>query len=299
MAHTRVHRSRQDQIIDIVITVFSAAILIASAYPLYFVLIASFSDPTLIATGQVTFWPKGITTSAYEYILKEKDIWTGYRNTIIYTIASTLFGLAVTIPGGYALSRKDFIGRGALMKLLTFTMFFNGGLIPTYIMVSKMHMLNTRFILVVLGCITVFNVIVARTFFTGNIPDELLEAASIDGCGNTRFFFSIVLPLSKTIVAVIGLYIAVWQWNSYFNALIYVTNRELLPLQLVMRDLLIQGQSLTSSEEMDAASVKYLMEIAQLIKYGVIVVSTLPIICVYPFAQKYFVKGVMIGSVKG
>lgn len=299
MAHTRVHRSRQDQIIDIVITVFSAAILIASAYPLYFVLIASFSDPTLIATGQVTFWPKGITTSAYEYILKEKDIWTGYRNTIIYTIASTLFGLAVTIPGGYALSRKDFIGRGALMKLLTFTMFFNGGLIPTYIMVSKMHMLNTRFILVVLGCITVFNVIVARTFFTGNIPDELLEAASIDGCGNTRFFFSIVLPLSKTIVAVIGLYIAVWQWNSYFNALIYVTNRDLLPLQLVMRDLLIQGQSLTSSEEMDAASVKYLMEIAQLIKYGVIVVSTLPIICVYPFAQKYFVKGVMIGSVKG
>ena len=299
MTHTRVHRSRQDQIIDIVITVFSAAILIASAYPLYFVLIASFSDPTLIATGQVTFWPKGITTSAYEYILKEKDIWTGYRNTIIYTIASTLFGLAVTIPGGYALSRKDFIGRGALMKLLTFTMFFNGGLIPTYIMVSKMHMLNTRFILIVLGCITVFNVIVARTFFTGNIPDELLEAASIDGCGNTRFFFSIVLPLSKTIVAVIGLYIAVWQWNSYFNALIYVTNRELLPLQLVMRDLLIQGQSLTSSEDMDAASVKYLMEIAQLIKYGVIVVSTLPIICVYPFAQKYFVKGVMIGSVKG
>lgn len=299
MTHTRVHRSRQDQIIDIVITVFSAAILIASAYPLYFVLIASFSDPTLIATGQVTFWPKGITTSAYEYILKEKDIWTGYRNTIIYTIASTLFGLAVTIPGGYALSRKDFIGRGALMKLLTFTMFFNGGLIPTYIMVSKMHMLNTRFILIVLGCITVFNVIVARTFFTGNIPDELLEAASIDGCGNTRFFFSIVLPLSKTIVAVIGLYIAVWQWNSYFNALIYVTNRDLLPLQLVMRDLLIQGQSLTSSEDMDAASVKYLMEISQLIKYGVIVVSTLPIICVYPFAQKYFVKGVMIGSVKG
>lgn len=299
MTRTRVHRSRQDLVIDIIIGCLSVAILIASAYPLYFVLIASFSDPTLIATGQITFWPKGITTSAYEYILKEKDIWTGYRNTIIYTIASTFFGLAVTIPGGYALSRKDFVGRGALMKLLTFTMFFNGGLIPTYIMVSKMHMLNTRFILVVLGCITVFNIIVARTFFTGNIPDELLEAASIDGCGNTRFFFSIVLPLSKTIVAVIGLYIAVWQWNSYFNALIYVTNRDLLPLQLVMRDLLIQGQSLTSSEEMDAASVKYLMEIAQLIKYGVIVVSTLPIICVYPFAQKYFVKGVMIGSVKG
>lgn len=299
MAHTRVHRSRQDLVIDSVIGILSVAILIASAYPLYFVLIASFSDPTLIATGQVTFFPKGITTSAYEYILKEKNIWLGYRNTIIYTIASTLFGLAVTIPGGYALSRKDFIGRGILMKLLTFTMFFNGGLIPTYIMISKMHMLNTRFILIVLGCITVFNVIVARTFFTGNIPDELLEAASIDGCGNTRFFFSIVLPLSKTIIAVIGLYIAVWQWNSYFNALIYVTNRELLPLQLVMRDLLIQGQSLASSEDMDAASVKYLMEIAQLIKYGVIVVSTLPIICVYPFAQKYFVKGVMIGSVKG
>jgi putative aldouronate transport system permease protein len=178
-------------------------------------------------------------------------------------------------------------------------MFFSGGLIPTYILVSNIGLLNTRTVLVILGSVTVFNIIVTRTYFMSNIPDELFEAASIDGCGNFRFFVSIVVPLSKTIISVIALYVAVWQWNSYFNALIYATNRKLLPLQIVMRELLIQGQSLTSTEDLDAASIKYMMEIAQLIKYGVIVVSTLPIILVYPFLQKYFEKGVMIGSVKG
>jgi putative aldouronate transport system permease protein len=294
-----IKKSKQDILTDAVIVVFAVLALVICAYPLYFVIIASFSEPALVATGQITVLPKNFTFSAYEFILKEKNIWLGYKNTIIYTLGSILMGLVIIIPAGYALSRKDFIGRKPIMWMLTFTMFFNGGLIPTYITISSLHLQNTRFILMILGSVSVFNIIVTRTFFSSTLPDELYEAASIDGCGNTRFFFSIVLPLSSTIVAVIALYVGVWQWNSYFNALIYTTNRMLLPLQLVMRELLIQGSSLTTGEDMDAASIKYMMEITQLIKYGVIVVSTVPIICAYPFLQKYFVKGVMIGSVKG
>ena len=297
--NTGVARTRQDVLFDALVTALAVLALLLAVYPLYFVLIASFSDPQKIAAGQVILFPRGLTVSAYSYILHEKNIWIGYGNTIFYTVCSTLFGLLVIIPGGYALSRKDFVGRNAIMMLLTFTMFFSGGLIPTYILVSNIGLLNTRTVLVILGSVTVFNIIVTRTYFMSNIPDELFEAASIDGCGNFRFFISIVVPLSKTIISVIALYVAVWQWNSYFNALIYATNRKLLPLQIVMRELLIQGQSLTSTEDLDAASIKYMMEIAQLIKYGVIVVSTLPIILVYPFLQKYFEKGVMIGSVKG
>jgi putative aldouronate transport system permease protein len=291
--------AKQDFILDIIIIALAFLALGICAYPLYFVFIASFSAPSLIATGQITLWPKGITFSAYDFILKEKNIWLGYGNTILYTLGSIVIGLFIIIPAGYALSRKDFIGRKPIMWMLTFTMFFNGGLIPTYITISNLHLQNTRFILMVLGSVSVFNIIVTRTFFSSTLPDELYEAASIDGCGNTYFFFAIVLPLSGTIVAVIALYVGVWQWNSYFNALIYTTNRVLLPLQLVIRELLIQGRSLTTTDDMDAQSIKYMMEITQLIKYGVIVVSTLPIICAYPFLQRYFVKGVMIGSVKG
>ena len=290
---------KEDRIIDIVITILAILTLFICAYPLYFVVIASFSDPTLVGTGQVLFLPKGLTLAAYEFIFRDKDIWMGYGNTIIYTICSVVFALAVIVPGAYALSRKDFVGRRPILMLLTFTMFFQGGLIPTYIMVSKYGLLNTRAILVILNSVTVFNVIIARTFFVTTLPNELFEAASIDGCGNATFFFRIVLPLSKTIIAVLALYVAVWQWNSYFNSRSYTTNRKLMPLQLVLRELLVQGQNLSSSEDMDAESIRYMMEISQLIKYGIIVVSTLPIICAYPFAQKYFVKGVMIGSVKG
>lgn len=291
--------SKVDKGINFIIFILAIFSFVIAAYPLYFVIIASFSNPTAVLTGHVTVFPKGITFVAYEYILKEKDLWLGYANTIYYTVGSVVFGLAVTIPGGYALSRKDMVGRKFIMMLLTFTMFFNGGLIPTYLVVNNLGLYNTPAILMILNCITVFNIIVVRTYFINSIPDELFEAASIDGCRNTRFFFSIVVPISKTIIAVIVLYVAVWQWNAFFNAMIYTSKPELQTLQLVIRNLLLQGQNLSSSEGLDGEALKAMQETAQLMKYGVIVVSTLPIICVYPFAQKYFVKGVMIGSVKG
>ncbi len=294
-----VHISKADKGINAVIFALAVLAFLLAAYPLYFIFIASFSSPAAISTGRVTFFPKEVTFAAYRYILQEKALWLGYANTIFYTIASVVFGLAVTIPAGYALSRKDMVGRKSTMLLLTFTMFFNGGLIPTYLVVSNLNMLNTRAVLIILNCITVFNIIVVRTFFSNSIPSELFEAASIDGCGNTHFFFSIVIPISKTIIAVIALYIAVWQWNAFFNALIYTSKPEIQTLQLVIRNLLLQGQNLSAAEGLDGEALKAMQETAQLMKYGVIVVSTLPIICAYPFAQKYFVKGVMIGSVKG
>lgn len=292
-------RRYSDQIWNVFSILFASIVLILCLYPLYFVLIASVSDPTMVNSGKVILFPKGITFSAYKFILAEKDIWIGYRNTILYTVGSVLVGAAITIPAAYALSRKDLVGKNVVLKFLTFLMFFNGGLIPTYIIVNKLHLLNTAAILIILNCVTVQNIIVARTFFISNIPDELLEAASLDGCGTLQFFYKIVLPLSKSIIAVIVLYIAVWQWNSYFNALIYTTNRNLQPLQMVLRDILIQGQNLNIGEEMDAAMIEYMVEIANLIKYGVIVMAIVPILCFYPFVQKYFEKGVLVGSVKG
>ena len=292
-------RRYSDQIWNVFSILFALIVLILCLYPLYFVLIASVSDPTMVNSGKVILFPKGITFSAYKFILAEKDIWIGYRNTILYTVGSVLVGAAITIPAAYALSRKDLVGKNVVLKFLTFLMFFNCGLIPTYIIVNKLHLLNTAAILIILNCVTVQNIIVARTFFISNIPDELLEAASLDGCGNLQFFYKIVLPLSKSIIAVIVLYIAVWQWNSYFNALIYTTNRNLQPLQMVLRDILIQGQNLNIGEEMDAAMIEYMVEIANLIKYGVIVMAIVPILCFYPFVQKYFEKGVLVGSVKG
>ena len=292
-------RRYSDQIWNVFSILFASIVLILCLYPLYFVLIASVSDPTMVNSGKVILFPKGITFSAYKFILAEKDIWIGYRNTILYTVGSVLVGAAITIPAAYALSRKDLVGKNVVLKFLTFLMFFNGGLIPTYIIVNKLHLLNTAAILIILNCVTVQNIIVARTFFISNIPDELLEAASLDGCGSLQVFYKIVLPLSKSIIAVIVLYIAVWQWNSYFNALIYTTNRNLQPLQMVLRDILIQGQNLNIGEEMDAAMIEYMVEIANLIKYGVIVMAIVPILCFYPFVQKYFEKGVLVGSVKG
>lgn len=267
-------------------------------YILYFVVIASFSDPNAVATGKVILIPKGINFDCYKFIFRDKRIWTGYYNTIRYTFFGTIIGLITTIPAGYALSRKDFKGRGVIMKIAVFTMFFSGGLIPTYYVVDKLHLVNTPYVLMILGSFNVFNLILTRTYFMNTLPVELQEAAEVDGCSIPRFFFSIVLPLSKAIIAIIALYYAVAHWNAYFNALVYINDSKLYPLQLILRDILIQGQTV-QSEGIDAETLAYMMQLSKTIKYGVIIVSSLPVIMLYPFVQKYFVKGVMVGSIKG
>ena len=267
--------------------VYASVILLTLAvlYPLWFVIIASVSSPELVASGKVLLFPKGVTWEGYRYILSDRRIWTGYYNTIRYTLFGTLIALFLTIPAGYALSRPDMAGRGVVMKLLIITKYFSGGLIPTYL-------------IVILGSFSVFNLILCRTFFVNTLPLELQEAAEIDGCNMFQYFMRVVIPLSKAIIAIMVLYYAVGHWNSFFNALIYVNNNKLYPLQLILRDILITGQSVDPSVT-DPESIELMKEIARTIKYGVIIVSSLPVLVLYPFVQKYFVKGVMIGSVKG
>lgn len=251
-----------------------------------------------MASGEVLFWPKGVTLEGYKYIFRDKRIWTGYRNTLLYTGVGTILGLFITIPAGYALSRKDMVGSSIIMKLLLFTKYFSGGLIPTYLVVKGLHLVDTPYVLMIMGSFSVFNLILCRTFFINTLPLELQEAAEIDGCGIFQYFIKIVLPLSKAIIAIMALYYAVGHWNSFFNGLIYVTDSKLYPLQVILRDILISGQSIDPSI-MDPESLELMKQIARTIKYGVIIVSSLPVLMMYPFVQKHFVKGVMVGSVKG
>ena len=285
----------------IFLTIVHASVIAISAvilYALWFVVIASVSDPNRVASGEVLFLPKGITLEGFKYIFRDKRIWTGYRNTILYTTVGTLIGLFITIPAGYALSKKDMVGKGIIMKLLVFTKYFSGGLIPTYLVVKRLHLVNTPYVLMIMGSFSVFNLILCRTFFINTLPQELQEAAEIDGCTIFQYFIKIVLPLSKAIIAIMALYYAVGHWNSFFNGLIYVTDIKLYPLQVILRDILISGQSVDPSS-MDPDALEMLKQIARTIKYGVMIVSSLPVLIMYPFVQKYFVKGVMIGSVKG
>ncbi len=275
----------------------SGLILLVVLYPIWFIVIASFSDPNAVSGGKVWLLPVSFTLDGYSELLQHSDIWLGYWNTFLYTLVGTLFGLAVNIPAAYALSRKDLVGRGFLMFLFVVTMFFSGGLIPTFLTIKDFHLLDTFWVMVVPFSVSVYNIIVARTFFSSNIPSDLWDAAQIDGCGNLRFFFSMVLPLSKAIIAVIALWIAVGQWNSYFNALIYIRNKDLYPLQLFLRDILIINNTTSALGTGEAAQIA--LRLANLMRYSVIIVSTVPIMLLYPFFQKYFNQGVMVGAVKG
>lgn len=299
-AHLRLHRKaqmREDKIFDCVVNIMVIFAALITLYPLYFVVLSSISSPQALISGQSLLVPVDISFASYKYVFSDTRIWRGYGNTILYTFFNTLLGTAMTILAGYALSRKDLVGRNVFMKLMVFTMYFQGGLVPTYMVVKNLHLVNTRFVMMILGSFTVFNLIIVRTFFLAKIPDELLEAAQLDGCGNGKFFFSIVLPLSKEIVAVIVLYIAVASWNSFFNALIYLSSQKLYPLQMILREVLIGGQAIQS--DVEAADIAEMQRLAATIKYAVMVISTLPILALYPFVQKYFVKGVMVGSIKG
>lgn len=296
----RIKQSLDDRIFDIICHTLLLLLIAVVFYPIYFVLIASFSDPNIVNSGTFLLWPKGFNLIGYERVFSDKQIWIGYANTIFYTVLGTIVGTSVTMLAGYAFSRKDLPGVPLIMLLFVFTMYFSGGTIPTYLTIDKLGLVNTRFLIVVYGCVSVYNIIIVRSFMKSNIPDELYEAATIDGCGNARFFTQIVLPLSKAVVAIIALYIAVSYWNSYFTSMIYLTDASKQPLQLYLRSALLMATNLGSSMmEADPETALILQEAAIVIKYAAIVVSTVPILCVYPFIQKYFVKGVMIGSVKG
>ncbi|MEK3885051.1 carbohydrate ABC transporter permease [Paenibacillus sp. PL2-23] len=265
-------------------------------YPLYFVVLASVTDPG--AVQMTLFWPEKFSLEGYKKILDSDNLWVGYKNSFVYAIFGTIINLCLTLPAAYALSRKDMKGRSTVMLFITFTMFFSGGLIPTYLTVKELGLLDSVWAMVIPNAVGAWNLIIARTFFQSTIPDELLEAAKIDGCSDAKFFWKMVLPLSQALIAIMVLFYGVAHWNSYFNALIYLRDQELFPLQLVLRSILIENQ-ISNDMMTDMSSMGDQLRAAELIKYGMIIIAALPLLILYPFLQNYFVKGVMIGSIKG
>ncbi|MEE0595627.1 MAG: carbohydrate ABC transporter permease [Agathobacter sp.] len=286
----------KDRMVNIIFHIIAIIMILLIIYPLWFVIIASFSNPADVANGDVWFWPKHWEFSGYNELFKQKMFWKSYGNTIIYTLVGTFIALAVNIPAGYAMSRKDLFGKKWINVFYLIPMFISGGLIPTYIVVKNFGLLNSFWVMVLPFSVSTYNIIVARTFFKSTIPETLWEAAQIDGCGTLRYFLQFVLPLSKAVLAVIGLWTAVGLWNSWFNALIYIQKESLQPLQLLLRRILISNQSMLGAAT--GTMAQELRQLSDMMKYASIVVSTLPIMCLYPFLQKYFNQGVMIGAVK-
>ena len=296
-----IKETRGDRVFNIINLIIVTLCLLVVLYPLYFVVIASFSDPNAVAAGEVWLYPKKMTLDAYRTVFKNSDILVGYRNTIFYTVVGTLFNLALTLPAAYGLSKKNFMGRNVIMFFIVFTMYFSGGMIPGYLVVKQLGLLNTWWALIIpAGCST-YNLIIARTFFANGVPAEIEEAATIDGCSTFRIFLQIVLPLSKALIGVLTLYYAVGHWNEYFSALIYLPSaREKYPLAQILREILILNTMKSAAgTSMDEELALYYANLANLLKYALIIVSAAPLLIVYPFLQKYFDKGVMIGSVKG
>ena len=298
----RIGRCRSDVIYDTILFILLSLVFLVVAYPLYFVIISSVSDPIAVSNGEVTFYPIGFTLDGYREVFKTNTVVRGFLNSLLYTVCGVSVNLLVTLPTGYALSRKDF----ALKKFVTFfymlTMFIGGGMMPTYLIVKQTGLLNSMWALIIPGAMGVYNMIVAKTFFSTNIPLELMEAAKLDGCGNTRFFFHIVLPLSGAITAILVLYYGQGHWNSYFSALLYINDREKWPLQLELRNILLLNTNTMTKEFITEELRKEQARreaLANMMKYSLIIISSIPMLIVYPFVQKHFVKGVMIGSVKG
>lgn len=294
------HRAKEDFVFDIVNAFILGVVSLIVLYPLYFVLIASFSDPDAVNSGKVIFFPQGFTFGGYKQLFEDNSIWLGYKNTIFYTVMGVCLDVLVTISAAFSLSRPSLVGRKILIGYFVFTMYFSGGLIPLYLIINKLHLYNNPAVLIILGTVSVYNIIITIAYFKNSLPEELFDAAAIDGCGNFRFFYTIAIPLSKSIIAVLVVYYGVSHWNSFFNAMMYIADRRFYPLQLILREILLQNRmvepAMTESALIDLIERQ---RYAEMIKYGVIIVASLPVLIVYPFAQKHFVKGVMIGSVKG
>ena len=290
--------SLEDTVYYVFIYVFSLLLLLSVLYPVVFIISASFSSPFAISSGQVVLLPVDPGLQGYRAVFKDSRILIGYRNTLFYTVIGSVINVAMTLICAYPLSRKRLPHRGPLTFFFTFTMLFSGGMIPGYLLLRDLHMLNTVWAMLIPGAISVYSMIITRTFIATSIPDELLEATQIDGCSDFRFFFLFVLPLSKAVIAVIAMQYAVGHWNAYFNAFIYLTKKELYPLQVFLREILVMNQ-IAANNILDPEAAVAMQGLADLLKYSLIVISSAPILCIYPFFQKYFVKGVMIGSIKG
>lgn len=293
----RIRESWGDRIFLAAVYLFLTTVLVIVLYPLIYVVSSSFSSPLAVSAGRVWLWPVDFSLRGYVVAFSNPQIITGYANSLYYTFFGTLISVALTVMLAYPLSRRTLFGRNTIMIFITFTMIFYGGLIPTYLVVKNLGLLNTRWALLIPQAVAAWQVIIARTFFQVNIPEELAEAAELDGCSDLRFLWSIVLPLSKPILAVLVLMYAVGQWNAYFDALLYLKSVELYPLQLVLRSILILNTFVSGS--MEASVMIERQQLADLLKYSLIVVGSLPVLLIYPFAQRYFVRGMLIGSIKG
>ena len=281
---------------DLFITICGIVVILLTAvvlYPLIYVFSASFSSASAVSSGRMWLWPVDITLEGYKYVLQYRYVWIGYRNTILYSLVGTTIGLAITMACAYPLARNKLRGRNFFTLLFTVTMVFNGGMIPNYILMQKLGMINTVWAMILPGCMSVYNMIVAKSFIQSSIPGELLEASKIDGCSDAKFFFRIVLPLSRTILAVLGIMYMSSHWNAYFNAFLYLKDRDLFPLQLFLRQILVQSNF--DSQMLDPEAVAQMQTLQMLLKYSVIA----PMLCLFPFFQKYFDKGILIGSLKG
>ncbi len=294
----RIRLSKQDKLFYTLTYLFLGFATLTVVYPLIYILSASLSSADAVTTGKVILWPVDFSLDGYKTVLAYNRVWIGYRNTIFYTVVGTFISLSMTLMCAYPLSRKGLPHKGFFTFLFTFTMLFGGGLIPTYLQIYNLGMINTVWAILLPGSIAAYQMIIVRTFFVNTIPDDLLESAQIDGCNDFRFFFSFVLPLSKAVIAVVALQYAVGHWNSYFQPMIYLQDTEKYPLQIFLREILVMSQ-MDASDYVDEETAVAIQGMRDLIKYALIVVSTVPILCVYPFIQKYFVKGVMIGSLKG
>jgi putative aldouronate transport system permease protein len=293
----RIRESRTDRMfmfcVYLLLTVFLAVVI----FPLLYIVASSFSSPEAVSAGRVLFWPVEFSLRGYNAVFENPQIIRGYANSLFYTVVGTLVSVVTTIAIAYPMSRRTLVGRNLVMSLIVFTMLFTGGLIPTYLVVQQVGLLDTRWALIVPQAIGVWQVIIARTYFRTVIPEELVEASQLDGCGDLRFLWSVVIPLAKPMIAVIALMYAITQWNSYFDALIYLKNPDLFPLQLVLRNILILNTY--GGGAIDASVVLQRQQLADLLKYSLIVVASVPVLLIYPFVARYFTKGIMIGAVKG
>ena len=297
-----IHSDKAFTVINYTLLVIITLIIL---YPLYFTVIASISEPYDVVSGNVVLWPKGFTLDSYRQIFQNEEIWVGFRNSVAYTVFGTLMSLVLTIPAAYALSKKNLWGRGLITTYFVIIMYFSGGLLPTYLVVRDLGLLNQPYTLIIIGSFSVYNMVVARTYYQSSIPESLYEAAEIDGCSGFGQFFRIAVPLSKPIIAVIALYYAVGRWNEFYNSLVYITNSDYYSLQQVLRNILLESQNALAAIDgntMSSEEMVYFMRrayMAEAMKYAIIFVSSLPMLLIYPLVQKHFVKGVMIGSVKG